>query len=549
MAVRLVLAGLGLALVGALEFPEDRFRAMDGLRAPYDVDRQRALEALPSFNRAPLQQLNPSAQVSNSPAFEHPPSQNKAPGAPVQGTATGTAQNLTAVEDTHRLQNLPAAPNKAFFEHGPGNAAYGMEHAGGDEVSKQLVEQDLGKLQRRKFRLRHRKGLKERKARKFQKLMEDDLPREVPSGLAGPGGAGGQSGFGGAADPHEAANSVLPRSPGEPVSRFEALAGLKVEYARAFIAAEEPETDSGPMELLCTVGFKEYASITWTVNGRPLENFIDRSTLTTLKNEVPVKVSKITVSQLERLPSENGKFVFECTALVDAQVTKATIALGSIIEDTCTSNAQCEARGASCSEGRCLCKASQPVSLKSKHLTCRAAANLGWPCDYSEQCSFVQPNSLCSDSLVCACSLGFVKSLDGKTCDKLTAGNLIGSACKVSADCHGVGASCANNVCACTNDTVERGGMCIPLAHLKLGLEAVRGTNFLGAEDSIKTVQNDTRFTVAAAMINDGGDRKETAPNTALTAPPKSGAGDSEPTSYLALLSGALAMIILARGP
>ncbi|KAH7960394.1 hypothetical protein HPB49_019167 [Dermacentor silvarum] len=62
---------------------------------------------------------------------------------------------------------------------------------------------------------------------------------------------------------------------------------------------------------------------------------------------------------------------------IDAQVTKATIALGSIFEDTCTSNAQCESRGASCSKGRYLYKQSEPVSLKSKHLTCHAAAGLG----------------------------------------------------------------------------------------------------------------------------------------------------------------------------
>ncbi|KAH7966412.1 hypothetical protein HPB49_016107 [Dermacentor silvarum] len=128
------------------------------------------------------------------------------------------------------------------------------------------------------------------------------------------------------------------------------------------------------MELLSTIGYKDNASITWTVNGHPLENFIDRYTLSTVRNNIPVKVSKIAINQLERLPSDNGKFVFECTALVDAQVTKATIALGSIIEDTCTNNAQCEPRGASCSKGCCLCKPSQLMSLKSKHLTCRAAA-------------------------------------------------------------------------------------------------------------------------------------------------------------------------------
>ncbi|KAH7974135.1 hypothetical protein HPB49_010297 [Dermacentor silvarum] len=62
---------------------------------------------------------------------------------------------------------------------------------------------------------------------------------------------------------------------------------------------------------------------------------------------------------------------------IQQNVTKATIALGSIFEDTCTSNAQREPRGASCSQGRYLFIPSEPASLKSKHLTCRTAAGLG----------------------------------------------------------------------------------------------------------------------------------------------------------------------------
>ncbi|KAH7985036.1 hypothetical protein HPB49_026638 [Dermacentor silvarum] len=61
--------------------------------------------------------------------------------------------------------------------------------------------------------------------------------------------------------------------------------------------------------------YKDYATITWTVNGHQLKNLIDRSTLSTVKNDGPVKVSKIAINQLESLPSDNGKFIFECTAL------------------------------------------------------------------------------------------------------------------------------------------------------------------------------------------------------------------------------------------
>lgn len=490
-ALRLTLAGLCLALAVRADFQEDRFRLRDAgaLRpaVPYGADRQRPET---SFRRSPVQQLslgetsNGSADVAKNAAVAAPSSgaYGAEPGAPAAAAAPVLAVN---------------ASGPSFFERSAAaHPVFGMEQlpGGADSGSpRQLLEQDAGKLQRRKFRMRHRKSLREHKARRLQKLVDDEM-----------GSAGvAQEAYA------QQRPEQQPAGPGLASARLEALAGLKVEYARAYIAAEEPEADSGPMELLCTVGFKDYASITWTVNGRPLENFIDRSTLTTTKNDVPVKVSKITINQLERLPSDNGKFIFECTALVDAQVTKATIALGSIIEDSCQTNAQCEPRGASCSEGRCLCKPSQPVSLKSKHLTCRAAAGLGWPCDYSEQCVFAQPNAVCTDRLVCDCALGFVRSLDGKTCDKLTASNLIGQPCKASADCHAAGAACLKDVCTCANNTVERNGLCLPEEQMKAGALGVRGPNFLGAEDGIKTIQNDTRYTLAAAMINEANDKKE----------------------------------------
>ncbi|KAH7945585.1 hypothetical protein HPB49_013227 [Dermacentor silvarum] len=165
------------------------------------------------------------------------------------------------------------------------------------------------------------------------------------------------------------------------------------------LSLTSPTNDPAPCSILASCSalsrlYKDYATITWTVNGRLLENFINRSTLSTVKKDVSVNVSKIAINHLEQLASAHGKFV-----------TKATFALGSIFEDTCTSNAQCEPDQASCNEDRYLYKPSEPVSLKSKDLTCRAAAGLGYHCD---------------------CALEFVRSLDGKTCDKLqtTAGNI-----------------------------------------------------------------------------------------------------------------------------
>lgn len=524
MALRAVLAGLSLALVVRADFHDDHFRLRDvGIPrqvAPYDAERQRALLEGP-FHRAPVAQLSladaPSNQsqveVGKVPSPQAPAAGPNAPapaGAPAATNGTGPA--------------VPASAHKSFFERNPVNPVFGLEQQpDSDEASKQLLEQDLGKLQRRKFRMRRHKGLKG--MRKFRKLVDEE---------AGPAGVA-----------QEAYAQQRPEQAVAAGSRLEALAGLKVELARAYIAAEEPEADSGPMELLCTVGYKEYASITWTVNGRPLENFIDRSTMTTVKNDLPVKVSKITITQLERLPSDNGKFVFECTALVDAQVTKATIALGSIIEDTCTANAQCEARGATCSEGRCLCKPSQPVSLKSKHLTCRAAAGLGWPCDYSEQCVFATPNAVCNDRQVCECAAGFVRGTTNKSCESPVSGNLnlIGQPCKASTDCHAAGASCLNSVCACTNNTIERGGLCLTEEQLKMQAGGIRGPNFLAGDDGIKTVQNDTRFTVAAAMINENADKKESTLAAPLGMPVRSSAGALAPPAVAAAATATFLLI------
>ncbi|KAH7938477.1 hypothetical protein HPB49_024110 [Dermacentor silvarum] len=121
----------------------------------------------------------------------------------------------------------------------------------------------------------------------------------------------------------------------------------------------------------------------------------------TVKNDGPVKVSKIAINQLERLPSDNGKLVFQCTAI---SMRKR--------------DAQREPRGASCSEGRYLYKLSEP------------------PCDYSEQCVFAQLNGVCTDHLIGDCALEFVRLLDGKTCDKLhtTAGNVLDSPTRPTAN-------------------------------------------------------------------------------------------------------------------
>ncbi|KAH7959744.1 hypothetical protein HPB49_013473 [Dermacentor silvarum] len=160
---------------------------------------------------------------------------------------------------------------------------------------------------------------------------------------------------------------------------------------------------------------KDYARITWTVNGHLLKNLIDRSTLSTVKNDVSVKVSKIAINQLERLPSDNGKFVFECTALSTRRSPRQPSPL--------VPSSRTPARAT-------------PSAILAGPRAASAASSTSHPCDYSEQCVFAQLNGVCTDRLICHCALEFVRPLDGKTCDKLqtTAGNISDSSARPSAN-------------------------------------------------------------------------------------------------------------------
>ncbi|KAH7937465.1 hypothetical protein HPB49_012614 [Dermacentor silvarum] len=122
--------------------------------------------------------------------------------------------------------------------------------------------------------------------------------------------------------------------------------------------------------------YKDYATITWTINGRLLKNLIDRSTLSTVKNDGPVKVSKIAINQLERLRSDNGKFVFECTALSTCRSPRQPSRLVP------SSRTRARATRSASLAGPRAARAATPQAIrarepKSKHLTCRTATGLG----------------------------------------------------------------------------------------------------------------------------------------------------------------------------
>ncbi|KAH7937950.1 hypothetical protein HPB49_017994 [Dermacentor silvarum] len=136
------------------------------------------------------------------------------------------------------------------------------------------------------------------------------------------------------------AGSIRPASPYDADRQRALLEGTFHRAPVQQLSLTSPTNDPAPCSILESCSalsrlYKDFTTITWTVIGRLLENLIDRSTLSTAKNDVSVNVSKIAINQLERLPSDNGN------------------------------------------EGRYLYKPSEPLSLKSKHLTYRTAAGLG----------------------------------------------------------------------------------------------------------------------------------------------------------------------------
>ncbi|KAH7960861.1 hypothetical protein HPB49_024073 [Dermacentor silvarum] len=103
------------------------------------------------------------------------------------------------------------------------------------------------------------------------------------------------------------ANSLRPAAPYDADRQRALLEGTFHRAPVQQLSLTCPTNDPAPCSTL--------ESCSATINGHLLKNLIDRSTLSTVKNDVPVKVSKIAINQLERLPSDNGKLVFQCTAL------------------------------------------------------------------------------------------------------------------------------------------------------------------------------------------------------------------------------------------
>ncbi|KAH7937441.1 hypothetical protein HPB49_012442 [Dermacentor silvarum] len=177
------------------------------------------------------------------------------------------------------------------------------------------------------------------------------------------------------------ANSLRPAAPYD-ADRQRAL--LEGPFHRAPVQQLSltcPTNDPAPCSILASCSalsrlYKDYATITWTIHGSLLENFIDRSTLSTVKNDVPVKVSKIAINQLDTLLSDNDKLVFQCTAL---SMRKSPRQPSRLVP---SSRTPARATRSASLAGPRAARAATPQAIrarepKSKHLTCRTATGLG----------------------------------------------------------------------------------------------------------------------------------------------------------------------------
>lgn len=168
------------------------------------------------------------------------------------------------------------------------------------------------------------------------------------------------------------------------------------------INSESAYLQDGGVNLSCSLMYRSAAYTSWTIDDRPPEDSALESILT--GRAVPglwLREHRLEIRRLDRLPSASGRYQFVCAAVVDGNLTRASLFVASLFVDTCRGDGQCSARGAVCRGGRCVCEGALKVRLLSRHTTCRHAAFLDWPCSYHEQCQV--PGSHCAQGGVCAC--------------------------------------------------------------------------------------------------------------------------------------------------
>lgn len=220
--------------------------------------------------------------------------------------------------------------------------------------------------------------------------------------------------------------------------------------------------NSGGVELFCSAGYHDSASIVWTLNDEPLEDVVQRSVISGRKDFF-LKSLRIQVDRLETLPAPAGKYVFECVASVDGNLLKERVEIDSPYGDFCRSDTECASRNAVCGSSlACRCDGGHPVHLNSSHVTCRAAAHLGWPCSYDEQCTYAANNSHCGSKGECDCVETFkmeTSPLGNLVCAPR---KTVSGPCNTDNDCKDIGAKCSpSGTCQCPPGTLENNGRCV----------------------------------------------------------------------------------------
>ncbi|KAH7985992.1 hypothetical protein HPB49_026168 [Dermacentor silvarum] len=122
--------------------------------------------------------------------------------------------------------------------------------------------------------------------------------------------------------------------------------------------------------------YKDYATITWTVNGHLLKNLIDRSTLSTVKNDGPLRSPRSPSTSWRAFPPTTASLSLNARPYRRAGHQgnhRAWFHLQGHLHEQCPVQAS---RGL-VQRGPLPLQAIRACEPKSKHLTCRTATGLG----------------------------------------------------------------------------------------------------------------------------------------------------------------------------